>query len=180
MSRSFNVKYPYSPLHNSACNPQTQTTQIDAKLKVSKLNVTWTWFRKMNVKKVRAPAQQSFFTTGEVSHLPVIRAEGCGLFRKTSIRIKIFAGWEKFQGNREGKTKIFSVEHGSKTLPPNPWDGKRFEWNINMVDSREKVCVWKMGWHAHEQKPDVVVNYQQTKQTKGCFPLLLLSCCVFK
>ena len=46
---------------------QTQTTQIDAKSKISKLNMTTTCVRKMNVKKIRAPAQQSFLPQGEVS-----------------------------------------------------------------------------------------------------------------
>ena len=110
--------FPYFPLHNSACNPQTQTTQIDAKSKISKLNMTTTCVRKMNVKKIRAPAQQSFLPQGKVSTPSGHPGPKGVAFVERPCVPKIFVGWEKFRGNREGKTKIFPSNTGQKPSHP--------------------------------------------------------------
>ena len=110
-----------------------------------------------------------FLPQGEVSHLPVIRAEGCGLCRKTSIRRKKNCRVGKVSRKQGGKDENFFRRTRVKNPPTQPLRWKTFRRKHKHGRFTKKVCVWKTGQHAHEQKPDVVVNYQQTKQQKGCF-----------
>ena len=137
------VRKDDSPLHNSACDPQTQTTQIDAirnfEMKMETACV-WKWMWKGS-----RTSSAILFSTGEsFSTFRSSGPKGVAFLNRPNGE-KNFCRVGKVSWKQGGKDEHFSVEHGSKTLPPNPWDGKRFKWNIDMVDSRYKVCVWKTG-----------------------------------